>query len=177
MPKHPKPTLPSEIIEQKIYLIRGHKVMVDRDLALLYEVPTGALNQAVRRNLHRFPADFMFQLRAQEFENWKSQIVISNPRAKMGIRRRPYAFTEMGVAMLSSVLKSETAIEVNIGIMRTFTKIRTLLGSHADLIRRLNKLEEEYDENFRVIFRAIHNILNEPVPPKRRIGFNVPEEN
>ncbi len=125
-----------EIIERRIYFIRGYKVMLDIDLAKLYQVETRALNQAVRRNRNRFPADFMFQLNEKEFKNWMSQIVISNPTAKMGLRKRPYAFTEQGVAMLSSVLKSKRAIAVNIAIMRVFARLRRLLANHADLLHR-----------------------------------------
>jgi hypothetical protein len=112
--------IPVEFIERRIYLIRAHKVMLDSDLAELYQVPTRVLNQAVRRNLDRFPADFMFQLNGEELENWRSQIVTSNPGAKMGLRRPPYAFTEHGVAMLSSVLKSKRAVGLNILIIRAF---------------------------------------------------------
>jgi hypothetical protein len=114
--------IPAERIERAILVIRGHKVLLDRDLAELYGVSTGALNQAVKRNRKRSPEDFMFQLSPVEFENWKSQIVISNSAAKMGVRKRPYAFTEQGVAMLSSVLHSDRAIEVNIAIMRVFVR-------------------------------------------------------
>src|SRR5436190_6300661 len=116
--------IPDQRIERVILHLRDQKVILDRDLAILYGVPTGTLNQAVKRNLQRFPADFMFQLSAEEFENWKSQIVISNPKAKMGVRHRPHAFTEQGVAMLSSVLNSERAIGVNIAIMRAFVRLR-----------------------------------------------------
>ena len=159
-------------IEQKIYLVRGQKVMFDSDLAALYGASTKRLNEQVKRNLDRFPDDFMFQLTAKELNVWRSQIATSNPKAKMGLRRRPRVFTEMGVAMLSSVLHSDQAIQVNIGIMRTFTKLRSLIGSHADVIRRLNKLESEYDENFRVVFDAIERILNTPESPRKKIGFN-----
>src|SRR5580765_4347372 len=116
--------IPTERIERAILFIRGQKVILDRDLATLYHVPTKVLNQAVTRNLKRFPGDFMYQLTEAEFDNWRSQFVTSNPAAKMGLRRRPYAFTEQGVAMLSSVLKSDRAIEVNIAIMRAFVKLR-----------------------------------------------------
>ncbi|MEK9148789.1 MAG: ORF6N domain-containing protein, partial [Candidatus Desantisbacteria bacterium] len=127
--------VPIERIEDKILLIRDQKKRLDRDLAELYGVETRVLNQAVRRNIRRFPEDFMFQLSKEEFENWKSQIVISNSE-KMGLRKLSYAFTEQGVAMLSSVLNSERAILVNIQIMRAFTKIRRMLASHEDLRRK-----------------------------------------
>jgi len=117
-----------QTIERRIYLIRDQKVMLDSDLAGLYQVPTKALNQAVKRNLTRFPADFMFQLTTRELENWRSQIVTTNPAAKMALRRPPYAFTEHGVAMLSSVLNSERAVQVNIVIMRAFIKLREMLA-------------------------------------------------
>lgn len=134
--------VPVERIERIILLIRGQKVLLDRDLAELYDVPAKALNQAVKRNLNRFPEDFMFQLTKQELDNWRSQFVTSNPAAKMGVRRRPYAFTEQGVAMLSSVLRSERAIEVNIEIMRAFVRLRQLLSSHVELSRKLKALEQ-----------------------------------
>src|SRR5262249_55210642 len=136
--------IPSERIEKAILLLRGQKVMLDRDLARLYGVPTGVLNQAVSRNQSRFPPDFMFQLDAEEFENWKSQFVISNSGAKMGLRKRPFAFTEQGVAMLSSVLRSPRAIAVNIAIMRAFVRLRELLATHKDLARKLAELESKY---------------------------------
>ena len=153
MPKHFPPALPDELIEQKIYLIRGHKVMLDVDLAQLYGVTTGNLNLAVRRNPKRFPEDFMFQLNGEETQS----LLLQNARAKGcgGRRTRPYAFTEQGVSMLSSVLKSERAIEVNIAIMRAFVRLRAMLATHADLARRLDELEQKYDEQFRVVFEAI----------------------
>jgi hypothetical protein len=123
--------------------------MLDRDLAQLYQVTTGALNQAVQRNRERFPADFMFQLNTKEFENWKSQIVISNPAARMA-RKRPYAFTEQGVAMLSSVLKSQRAALVNVAIMRTFVRLRQILATHKDLAARLAAMEKKYDQKLGV---------------------------
>jgi hypothetical protein len=131
------------------------------------------LNQAVRRNAARFPDDFMFQLTKEEFENWRSQIVTSNSSAKMGVRRRPNAFTEQGVAMLSSVFNSERAIEVNIAIMRAFVRLRELFSSHKDLARKLDELERKYDEKFRVVFEAIRQLMAPPPPTekKRRIGF------
>jgi len=147
--------VPAERIERAILFIRGQKVMLDRDLAPLYGVTTGRLNEQVRRNLRRFPGDFMFQLSGEEFENWMSQIAISNPAAKMGLRKRPYAFTEQGVAMLSSVLHSNRAIDVNIAIMRAFVQLRELLGTHKDLARKLAELEKKYDGQFQVVFEAL----------------------
>ena len=137
---------------------------------MLYGVETRTLNQAVKRNIKRFPPDFMFQLTAEEMKNWKSQIVISN-QEKMGIRRRPYAFTENGVAMLSSVLNSERAITVNIQIMRTFTRIRELLATDNNLARRLDELEKRYDAQFKIVFTAIRQLMAPPEPGNKKIGF------
>lgn len=164
--------IPPERIERSILLIRGQRVLLDSDLAVLYGVETKALNQAVRRNLARFPADFMFQLSKAELENWRSQIVTSNPRAKMGIRRPPYAFTEQGVAMLSSVLRSERAVAVNIEIMRTFVRLRELMSKHADLARRLDELEKKYDKQFAVVFDAIRQLMAPPPEPRREFGYH-----
>jgi hypothetical protein len=162
--------IPIEIIEQKIYFIRRQKVMIDRDLAELYGVETRVLNQAVRRNIKRFPDDFMFQLSKEETELWKSQIVMTN-KERMGLRRRPYAFTQEGIAMLSGVLNSERAIHVNIGIMRTFVKFRQMLSSNAQLARKLKALEKKYDEQFAVVFKAIRALMEPPEKKKREIGF------
>lgn len=162
--------IPQEVIESKILVIRGKKVMLDRDLALLYEVSTRILNQAVKRNIKRFPKDFMFQLSKEEMENWKSQIVISNSD-KMGLRRRPFAFTEQGVAMLSSVLNSERAIQVNIQIMRIFIKMREMLLNYKDLKEKIETMEKKYDYQFKVVFEAIRQLLEEPEEPKQKIGF------
>jgi hypothetical protein len=164
--------IPARRIEQAILMLRGQKVMLDRDLAALYGVPTKVLNQAVRRNAARFPADFMFQLSKAEFENWRSQIVTSNPDAKMAIRRRPYAFTENGVAMLSSVLNSDRAIAVNIQIMRIFTRLRKLLADHQDLARRLDDLEGKYDKQFAVVFDAIRQLMTPPATPPSELGYH-----
>ena len=165
-----KEIVPHELIESKILVVRGHKVMLDRDLATLYGVETKALNQAVNRNKARFPNDFMFQLTPTEMKNWKSQFVTSNSRLKMGLRKQPCVFTENGVAMLSSVLKSKRAVEVNIQIMRTFTKLRELLNTHADLRRKLQEMEKKYDYQFKVVFDAIKSLIGDP-PPVRKIGF------
>jgi ORF6N domain len=171
--------IPSERIVSKIFVIRRTKVMLDRDLAELYGVETRELNQAVRRNIKRFPEDFMFQLTKEEMENWKSQIVISN-RERMGLWKPPLAFTEQGVAMLSSVLKSERAIEVNVLIIRTFTKLREMLASHIELQRKIEDMERRYGNQFKehgqqikAIFEAIRQLLMPPEEPKRRIGFGV----
>jgi hypothetical protein len=162
--------LPQAVVESKILFIRGKKIMLDKDLAVLYGVETRALNQAVKRNLKRFPPDFMFQLTKEEMINWTSQIVISN-KEKMGLRKTPYAFTENGVAMLSSVLNSERAITVNIQIMRTFTKIREMLLSNAELARKIESLERKYDSQFAVVFDAIRQLMIPPETKKKKIGF------
>ncbi len=169
--------LPLERIEQKILLVRGHKVLLDADLAALYGVETRALVQTVKRNAARFPEDFMFQLSQEELDNWRSQFVMSNPSAKMGLRRPPYAFTEQGVAMLSSVLHSQRAVAVNIQIMRTFVRLRRILSTHKDLARKLNDLEKQYDHQFAVVFDAISNLMGpRAVGKNRRIGFIVSDD-
>ena len=161
--------LPAETIESQILLVRGHKVMLSSHLAALYGVEPRALVQAVKRNRERFPKDFMFQLSAREFAVLKSQIVISTWG---GARRAaPYAFTEQGVAMLSSVLRSKRAVLVNIQIMRTFVRLRRLLASHAELQRRLDDLEKKYDKTFKVVFDAIRELMEPPEKPRKRIGF------
>jgi len=162
--------IPGERIEKAIYLIRGEKVMLDRDLASLYEVETGALNRAVKRNLQRFPQDFMFQLTTEESDSLRCQIGISK-KGRGGRRFLPYVFTEQGVAMLSSVLNSERAILVNIEIMRAFVKLRQLLASNADLSRRLDELESKYDKQFRVVFDAIRQLMATPARGRKEIGF------
>ena len=162
--------IPAESIERRILLIRGQKVMLGADLAELYGVTVGRLNEAVKRNGKRFPCDFMFQLSLQELRNLKSQIAISSSRWG-GRRHQPYAFTEQGVAMLSSVLNSERAVQVNIEIMRAFVRLRALIASNKELARRLVELEEKYDSQFKVVFDAIRELMT-PVPPTpRRIGF------
>jgi hypothetical protein len=133
------------------------------------------LNQAVRRNLDRFPEDFRFQLTGEELENWRSQFVTSNPAAKMGLRRAPYAFTEHGVAMLSSVLNSKRAIAVNIAIIRTFVRLRQILATHKELAERLTAMEKKYDQRFKVVFDILKQLMEPPPdPPKRPIGFIPP---
>ena len=149
--------------------------MVDRDLANLYGVETRSLNQAVRRNIDRFPADFMFQLNQEETNIWKSQIVISTADKK-GLRKRPLVFTEQGVAMLSSVLNSERAIRVNIQIIRTFTQLRELLSTNKDLREKIENMEKKYDKQLRDIFEAIKRFLTEEIKPKNPIGFRDKEE-
>ena len=150
------------------------KVLLDRHLAELYGVETKQLKRAVRRNISRFPADFMFELTKQEFENWRSQFVTSK-RDKMGLRHRPMAFTEQGVAMLSSVLRSERAIEVNIAIMRAFVQLRKMLAVHKDLAPKLAALEKKYDEQFKIVFDAIRELMTLPEKPRKKIGFDIKE--
>ena len=156
-----------------ILFVRGEKVLLDTDLAALYGVSTKVLNQAVKRNLERFPADFMFQLSAEERDGLRSQIVTSKTRG--GVRYLPYAFTEQGVAMLSSVLRSPRAVEVNIAIMRTFVQLRRLMDSNRNLARRIEAMEKRYDEQFASVFDAIKRLIAEDegrkARPKRSIGF------
>jgi len=160
--------IPQESIETKIIFIRGKKVMLDRDLAQLYGVTTSNLNKAVRRNIERFPEDFMFQLSKEEFENLKFHFGTSSWG---GTRKLPYAFTENGVAMLSSVLNSDRAIKVNIQIMRTFTKLREMLMTHKDLKKKIEAMEEKYDYQFKIVFDAIKELLEPPIKTKKKIGF------
>jgi hypothetical protein len=166
-----------ETVERKIHLIRGQKVMLDSDLAELYEVETRVLNQAVRRNLSRFPEDFMFQLTEAEAQNLRSHIVTSN-RKHGGRRYLPYVFTEQGVAMLSSVLRSERAVQVNIAIMRAFVKLRELMNTHAELAQKIEAMERQYgahDKQIGLIFELIKRLLQPPdsgpLPPRKPIGF------
>jgi hypothetical protein len=164
--------LPEAMVERRIHTIRSHRVMLDSDLAELYEVPTGTFNQAVKRNIERFPDDFMLQLTAKELQSLRSQFVISNA-GRGGRRYLPYAFTEQGVAMLSSVLNSPRAVQVNIAIMRVFVQMRHIASTHQDLLRKVNEMEMKYDDNFRVVFTAIKKLVEPPqiLAPKRKIGF------
>ncbi len=160
--------VPAERIAEKIHVFRGRKVMFDRDLADLYGVSTKVLNQAVKRHAERFPEDFMFKLHQDELKNLKSQFVTSSWG---GLRKLPLAFTEQGVAMLSSVLNSPRAILVNIQIIRTFTKLREFLAENADLRLKLEVLEQRYDKQFKIVFDAIRQLLAEPPSKKEEIGF------
>ena len=160
--------IPVERIEQKILVIRGHRVMLDRDLAVLYEVSTGNLNKAVSRNIARFPSDFMFVLTDEEFINLKFHFGTSSWG---GTRKLPRAFTEQGVAILSSVLRSEQAVQVNIEIMRTFVRLRRMLAENKDLARKLEELEKSYDKQFRVVFEAIRQLMMPEAVKGRKIGF------
>ena len=173
--------VPLDSVENKIFQIRGKRVMLDKDLAELYGVETKALNLAVKRNTRRFPSDFMFQLNKEETEIWKSQIVtlkealrLQNETSKTGRggrRYSPYVFTEQGVAMLSSVLRSEQAIYVNIQIMRTFTKVREMLATHKELREKIEAIEKKYNQKFKIVFRVIGMLLKEDKKPKNPIGF------
>jgi hypothetical protein len=194
--------LKPENLARLVFFIRGEKVMLDSDLATLYGVEARALNQAVARNRKRFPADFMFRVSRKEHESLRSQFVISNEagttddslqsvmrspgsrhdhltsqivtskKGRGGRRYLPYAFTEQGVAMLSSVLRSERAVEVNIAIMRTFVQLRRLMDTNRDLARKIEALEEKYDEKFAVVFEAIKQLIAPPAPAKKQIGFH-----
>ncbi|MGV7928248.1 MAG: ORF6N domain-containing protein [Spirochaetota bacterium] len=168
-----KHSLPVERIESRIYQIRGEKVILDEDLARLYEVETRVLVQAVKRNMERFPDDFMFQLSSSEFETLRSQIVISSWG---GRRTPPFAFTEQGVAMLSGVLRGKRAVFVNIEIMRVFVRLRRMLADNAELSRRLAALERKYDGQFKVVFDAIRALMKSEEKPKRKIGFSAVKE-
>lgn len=163
-------TIPIERIQNLILFIRGEKVILDSNLAELYAVQTKTLNRALKRNLARFPSDFMFQLTAEEAETLRYQFGTSNTR-RGGRRYLPYVFTEQGVAMLSSVLNSERAVLVNIEIMRAFVNLRRLLYSNVDLARKLNKLENKYDRQFRVVFDAIRELMTPPPAKLKPIGF------
>jgi len=164
--------IPIERITRAILLIRGQKVMLDADLAELYGVETKALNRAVKRNLRRFPGDFMLQLTWEEAERLRYQTGTLNTGRGRHRKYRPYAFTEQGVAMLSSVLHSERAVRVNIEIMRAFVQLRQMLSSHADLARKLEALEKKYDAQFKIVFDAIRELMTPPEPPRKRpIGF------
>jgi len=169
-----KSLIPVDRIEKAILLIRGQKVMLDADLAELYDVETRVLVQAVKRNLERFPEDFMFQLSQEEFAILRSQIVTSSDWG--GRRYRPYAFTEQGVAMLSSVLRSQRAIQVNIEVMRAFIRLRQMLASHVELARKLDALEKRYDAQFKQVFEAIRQLMAPPEPKRRPIGFRKGDE-
>ncbi len=165
-----KELIPVEIIERKIYLFRGYRVMLDKDLAVLYGVKPIRLREQVKRNIARFPEDFMFQLNDQEIDFMVSQNAIPSRRHLGGYN--PYVFTEQGVAMLATVLSSERAIQVNIAIMRTFVKLRQMLASNAELARKLAAMERKYDSQFKVVFDAIRQLMSPPEKPKRKIGFH-----
>lgn len=169
--------IPAERIENSILLIRKEKVILDEDLPFLYGVSTKVLIQAVKRNIDRFPPDFMFQLGKEEFVSLRSQFVTSKLKSGRGGRRYPpYAFTEEDVAMLSSVLNSPRAIKVNIEIMRAFVRLRKILASHVELARKLEALEKKYDSQFKVVFEAIRQLMAPKEAPNKKIGFQLKEK-
>ncbi|HWC53393.1 MAG TPA: ORF6N domain-containing protein [Chitinophagaceae bacterium] len=171
--------IPDELVMNKIYLIRGQKVMLDRDLAELYGVTTGNLNLAVKRNKKRFPKDFIFQLTKEEFETLILQNAISKKQGRGGTRKLPYAFTEQGVSMLSGVLNSEIAIQVHIQIIRVFAKMREMLLTHKDILLQLEKIEKKltgHDEDIALIFQYLRQLLNPPQTPRPKIGFRRSDE-
>lgn len=165
-----KSLIPAERIEKSILLIRGHKVMLDSDLAELYGVTTARLNEQVRRNKERFPKDFGFQLTQKEFEVLMSQFATSKS-GRGGRRKIPWVFAEHGILMLSSVLRSKRAIQVNIQIMRTFVRMRQLLASQKGLMEKILAMEKKYDRQFKIVFQAIAQLMQEEEKPKKQIGF------
>jgi hypothetical protein len=178
MEKEQSILVPDDVILNKIYVIRGLKVMIDRDLADLYHVKTKALKQAVRRNITRFPADFMFEMTEEEFTIWRSQIVTSKSDIT-GLRYAPFCFTEQGVTMLSCILNSLHAIEVNISIIRVFTHMREMLLTHKDILLKLEQFEHQLIQNgedINIIFEALRQLLNAPNPPLQRIGYRRKDE-
>jgi hypothetical protein len=171
-------TVPDEIVMSKIYLIRGQKVMIDRDLAKLYGIETKQLKRQVNRNAERFPVDFMFEMNKEEFENWRGQIGTSNSSDKMGLRYAPYVFTEHGVLMLSGILNSSKAIQVNIQIMRIFTRIRRALIDNTELRLAVEKLEKKTDnhtKNIEILFQYIDELSSKNLKslPRKRIGYKI----
>jgi ORF6N domain-containing protein len=170
----------TERIESSILLVRGHKVLLDADLAALYGVETRVLNQAVKRNRERFPADFMFPLSAKELEAWRSHAVMSNPGARMGLRRAPFAFTEHGALMAATVLNSPRAVETSVYVVRAFIRLRQFLATHKDLARRLEEHERKlstHDQAIAGLMNTIRTLMAPPEPPRRRpIGFVNPDE-
>jgi len=175
MSKIDLPVIPDEIIIDRIYLVRNQKVMIDRDLAILYGIETKVLKQSVKRNIERFPTDFMFEMTKEELDNWRSQIVTSNSE-KMGLRYAPYCFTEPGVTMLSCVLNSKRAIEVNIKIIRVFTRLKEMVLTHKDILLKLEQMESQVFKNskeIQVIFSALKQLLNPAQVSRRKVGFKI----
>jgi hypothetical protein len=166
-----KSIIPSAFVSQKIFFVRGTRVMLDADLARLYGVETKNLNKAVKRNTSRFPSDFMFQLSSKEMQFLRFQVGTSKI-AQGGRRYAPYAFTEQGIAMLSSVLRSSRAVQVNVAIMRTFVRLREMLTTHEELRRKIDAMEKRYDARFQAVFEAIRQMLETPIPAKKPIGFH-----
>src|SRR6267378_601872 len=172
--------VPIERIESRILLVRGHKVLLDADLTALYGVETRVLNQAVKRNRERFPADFIFRLSAKELESWRSHVVMSNPGARMGLRRAPFAFAEHGALMAATVLNSPRAVETSVYVVRAFIRLRQFLATHKDLARRLEEHEKKlstHDQAIAGLMNTIRTLMAPPEPPRRRpIGFVNPDE-
>ena len=166
-----KVAIPDRTIFRKIIIVRGVKVMIDRDLADLYGVETKYLKRQVRRNIKRFPLDFMFQLTDREFKDWRSQFVTSNSTDMMGLRYPPFAFTEQGVAMLSSVLNNDRAIQVNIQIMRAFTELHKMIITHKDIKKKIEVMERKYDRQFQIVFEAIKQLLESQKQKPKQVGF------
>jgi hypothetical protein len=168
-----KDVIPAELIERKILVIRGERVMLDADLAILYGVETKRLNEQVRRNIERFPEDFMFQLTDEEFNCLRSQFATSNnPAGRGGRRHLPYAFTEHGAIMAASVLNTPLAVAVSVQVVRAFVKLREMISTHKDLAKKLEGLEQKYDSQFKMVFDAIRQLMAPPDPKKKRaIGF------
>ncbi|HYN25200.1 MAG TPA: ORF6N domain-containing protein [Pyrinomonadaceae bacterium] len=164
--------VPAERVEKSILVVRGEKVMLDRELASLYRVSTRVFNQAVKRHKDRFPPDFMFQLTMEEAQALRSRSQSVILKRGQNIKYRPYAFTEHGILMLSSVLNSERAVQVNIEIMGTFVRLRQMLASNAELARKLEELEKKYDAQFKVVFDAIRQLMTPPEPKRKQIGFH-----
>jgi|SRR5688572_19316009 len=170
--------IPDEVIISKIYLIRGQKVMIDRDLAELYGVETKRLKEAVRRNIERFPEDFMFEMNKKEFESWRDESV-SSPEDRQGLRYAPFCFTEQGVTMLSCILNSSTAIEVNIRVIRIFTRLREMVLTNKEILLKLEQIERkvgQHDDDIKLIFDYLKELLNPPTKPMRKIGFKHKKE-
>jgi len=172
MTPHSSSIIPLERIQKCIYIIRGRKILLDKDLAALYGVETGALVRAVKRNIERFPADFMFQLTKVEYERFLRCQIGTSKEGRGGRRYLPYVFTEQGVAMLSSVLRSKQAIEVNIAIMRTFVKLREILASNELLRRKIEAMERQYDEQFKLVFKVLSEMVMPSTKPKTQIGYH-----
>ena len=175
MSKIDLPVIPDEIIIDRIYFVRNQKVMIDRDLAILFGIETKVLKQSVKRNIERFPTDFMFEMTKEELDNWRSQIVTSNSE-KMGLRYAPYCFTEQGVTMLSCVLNSKRAIVVNIKIIRVFTRLKEMVLTHKDILLKLEQMESQVFKNskeIQMIFSALKKLLNPPQVSRRKVGFKI----
>ncbi|WP_240673091.1 ORF6N domain-containing protein [Aequorivita ciconiae] len=166
-----KITIPDEVIINKIYVIRGQKVMLDRDLADLYDVETRRLKEQVRRNINRFPEEFMFELTKEELEEWRTQYASSN-RDVMGIRIAPFVFTEHGILMLSSVLSSEKAVQMNIQIIKTFVQLRKIANNYEEIMAKIRQMESQTNEQFSEIYKVLQNLLSKPEEkPRKEIGY------